>query len=379
MNLRKNPNLERVPLYIAGKPIDEVKEEYGLTEVVKLASNENPLGPSPKALVAYHEALVNAHRYPGVGELRLRQKLAEYSSVGDGSFPFTEHNFLTGNGLSDVLRIIVESFVFDGGEAIICMPTFPLYKILVQQYGGTCVFVPHKDFYYDLQAMADAITPDTRVIFVCNPNNPTGTLVSRAEVDAFMERVPRSVIVVFDESYAELVEVPYYSDAADFISRGRDEVILLRGFSKVFGLANLRIGYAIGTHAMIEYLRHAQIVFNTGDPVFYAAMAALDDREHIENVRTLIHTEKQFLYDSFTKLNLPFVPTHANFILLPHLPMPANDISEGLLRRGIIVRVTGGFGLPDAIRVTIGSHWENEKFVAALREVLKRGNVDHGN
>lgn len=368
--LRKNPNLESVPLYVGGKPIEQVQEEYGLKDVIKLASNENPLGASPLAIAAMHEALSIAHRYPGVGDLRLRQKLATHCTAVTQGVAFTEHNFMTGNGIGDILRMIVEAFVFDGGEALICTPTFPLYEIFVKQYGGKCVFLPHKDYQYDLPAMADAITPQTRIIFVCNPNNPTGTLLTRKQVDEFMARVPPSVVVVFDESYAELVDDRDFSNAAEYISKGRDEVLLLRGFSKVYGLANLRIGYAIGTPAMIEYLHHAQIVFNTGDPVLYAAIAALDDHTHVENVRAFIHAEKQFLYGRFTELGLTFVPTQTNFILLHHLPQPANDISEGLLRRGIIVRVMDRFGVPDAIRVTIGTHVQNEIFLSALKEIL---------
>jgi histidinol-phosphate aminotransferase len=369
-NLRTNPNLERVPLYVGGKPIELVQAEYGLSRVIKLASNENPLGPSPRAVAAFQAALTSAHRYPGMGDLHLRQKLAAYFGMGDGRSPFTEDNFLTGNGIGDILRMIVEAFVFDGGEAVICTQTFPLYRIFMQQFGGTCVSIPHKEYHYDLAAMADAITANTRLMFVCNPNNPTGTLSTRDEVAAFMERVPPWVVVVFDESYAELVEDTEYSSAADFIGRGRNEVLLLRGFSKVYGLANLRIGYALGTRPMIEYLRHAQIVFNTGDPVLRAATAALDDHEHVRNIRALIHAEKQFFYRSFAELDLPYVPTHANFILLPRLPRPANEISEGLLRRGIIVRVMTAFGLPDAIRVTIGTHPENEECISALKQVL---------
>jgi len=195
-------------------------------------------------------------------------------------------------------------------------------------------------------------------------------VVTHEEVNAFMARVPPSVVVVFDESYSELVDDPDYSNAVDYVKEGRDQVLLLRGFSKIYGMANLRIGYALGTQAMIEYLHHAQIVFNTGDPVFYAAMAALDDRDHIARVRQLIATEKPFLYGRLAELDLTYVPTQANFILLVNLPRDVKTIYEGLLRRGVIVRPTAGFGLPDAIRVTIGTHEENEQLLGALGQVL---------
>lgn len=372
-NIRLNPNLLNVPLYVAGKPIEEVQEEYGLTRVVKLASNENPLGLSPVARAAFEHALDDAHRYPAMGDRNLRRKLAALYNAQHNA-EFTPDNFLTGNGISDVLRMIAQSFIFDGGETIICSPTFPLYRILATQFGGKTVTVPHKHFHHDLPAMLDAITPDTRLLILCNPNNPTGTLISRDHVDEFMARVPPHVVIVFDESYYEIVEDPRYSNAAEYIKQGRDQVLLLRGFSKVHGMANLRLGYALGTRTMIEYLHHAQITFNTGDPVFYAAMAALDDHAHIEKVRALIATEKHFLYEGLSELDLTFIPTAANFILLVDLPRDSKFIYEQLLQHGVIVRVAAGFGLPDAIRVSIGTHEENEEFLRALKDVLHNSN-----
>lgn len=375
--LRLNPNLLNVPLYVAGKPIEEVQEEYGLTEVVKLASNENPLGPSPLAVAAFHAALADAHRYPAVGERRLREKLARRYNERYGT-TLSEQNFLTGNGIGDVLRMLVEAFVFDGGETVFCVPTFPLYRILTLQYGGKCVQVPHKNYHHDLEAMAAAITPNTRLVFLCNPNNPTGTLIPRREVEAFMARLPPHVVVAFDESYHELVADRDYSNALDYIRAGRDQAVLLRGFSKVHGMANLRIGYAVGTPAMIEYLQHAQIVFNTGDPVFYAAMAALDDEAHLARVRELVAVEMQYVRRELDALDLTYVPGAANFLLLVNLPRPASYLYQELLRRGVIVRVTTGFGLPDALRVTIGTHPENERFVDALRAALGAPDAEQG-
>ncbi|MCG3139157.1 MAG: Histidinol-phosphate aminotransferase [Anaerolineae bacterium] len=372
-HLHLNPHLLNVPLYVAGKPIEEVQEEYGLTEVIKLASNENPLGMSALARAAFERALNEAHRYPAVGDRNLRRKLAGLYNTRHNA-TFTQDNFLTGNGIGDVLRMITESFIFDGGETVICSATFPLYRILTTQFGGKLVAVPHKNYYHDLPAMLDAITSDTRLVILCNPNNPTGTLISRDHVNEFMARVPPHVVVVFDESYYEIVEDPNYSNAIEFIHQGRDQVILLRGFSKVHGLASLRIGYALGTHAMIEYLHHAQLTFNTGDPVFYAAMAALDDQAHIDAVRQLIATEKHYLYEGLSELDLSFIPTAANFLLLVDLPRATKYIYEELLKRGVIVRVATGFGLPDAIRVSIGTHRENEKFLHALKDTLRSAN-----
>ncbi|MBI3913944.1 MAG: histidinol-phosphate transaminase [Chloroflexi bacterium] len=369
-NLKLNPNLLTVPTYIGGKPIEEAQEEYGLTDVVKLGSNENPLGPSPLAIAAFQAALKDAHRYPGVADRRLRQKLATYynASLGTG---FTEQNFLLGNGLGDILRMIAHAFLFDGGESIYCNPTFPLYPIFSKMFGATPIAVPHDNFRYNLRAIADAITERTRVIFICNPNNPTGTIVTRAEIAAFMLRVPPSVIVVFDESYCHFVDDPNFPNAIEYVQEARDHVLVLRGFSKIYGLANLRVGYALGTRAMIEYLAHAQIVFNTGDPILYAAAAALDDDAHLQATQRLVRTEREFLYQGLTELDLSFVPSQTNFVLLINLPRDPQALTQALLRRGVIVRPMGGFAMSDAIRVTVGRHEENEKFLRAMREVLK--------
>jgi len=370
-HLKLNPHLLAVPANIGGKPTEQVEAEYGVTDAVELGSNENSFGPSPRAVAAFKDALKNAHRYPGVADKRLRRKLAAHFNARDAA-SFTERNFLTGNGLTDVIRMLIQAFVFDGGETITCTPTFPMYWILTQEYGGKSIQVPHTNYRHDLPAMADAITERTRIVFICNPNNPTGTLVTRDEIAAFMARVPPSVVVVIDEAYSDFVDAADYSNALDYAQQGHNPVIVLRTFSKSYGLAGLRVGYAIGTPAMIEYLAHAQIVFNTGDPTLYAAMAALDDHAYLAHARALIATEKQFLYDGLARLDLQYVPTQANFILLIDLPRDVKTINEGLLRRGVIVRPMGGFGMPDAIRVTIGTHEQNEKMLDAMKDVLKQ-------
>ena len=369
-NIKLNPHLLTVPSYIGGRPIEEVQEEYGLTDVIKLGSNENPLGPSPLAVAAFQDALKNAHRYPGVADKQLRQKLAAFYNARDGA-SFDEHNFLTGNGLGDVLRMIAHAFLFDGGEAIYCDPTFPLYSIFTKMLGASAVSVPHDNFRYNLHSIADSITARTRAIFICNPNNPTGTVVTRDEVAALMARVPESVVVVFDESYCDFVEDRSYSNSLDYVKGGHDNILVLRGFSKIYGMANLRIGYAIGTRAMIEYLAHAQIVFNTGDPTLRAAAAALDDQAHVQAARQLIVREREFLQRGFAELDLSYVPSQTNFILLTDLPREVQAINEGMLRRGVIIRPMGGFGLPHAIRVTIGTREQNEKMLTALKQVLE--------
>jgi histidinol-phosphate aminotransferase len=370
-NLKLDPRMLAIPSNLGGKPTAAVQAEYGLTAMIECGSNENPLGPSPLAIAAFQEALKNAHRYPGAADGYVRQKLATHCNQSDHA-ALTADNFFLGNGLSDVIRMLVQAFIFDGGETLICTPTFPMYRVMTQMFGGKCTQVPHANYHHNLSAMADAITPNTRIVFVCNPNNPTGTLVTRAEVVAFMARIPPAVIVAFDEAYCDFVDDLDYSNALGYVEENHDQVLVLRTFSKSYGMAGLRVGYAIGTRAMVEYLLHAKLTYNTSDATLYAAAAALDDVGYLQNTRDLVASEKQFLYAGFTRLGVAYVPTHANFILIVALraPRDVQAINQGMLRRGIIIRPMGGFGMPDAIRVTIGTHEQNVKLLEALEQVL---------
>ena len=370
-NLRMNPNLLTVPPYIGGKPIEEVQEEYGLRDIIKIASNENAFGPSPRALAALREMLPNAHRYPGIADKRLRQKLAARFNAQHGA-EFTEANFITGNGLSDVLRLLALTFIYDGGETVFCNPTFPLYSIFTRMLGGKAVAIPHVNYRYHLPAMLDAINDNTRLVFICNPNNPTGTLVSRDEVETFVRRAPQTALIVFDEAYFDFVEDGNYSNAVEYLREQVPNVMVLRSFSKSYGLANLRLGYALAAPEIIEHMARGLIPFNTSDQVLHAGMAALDDDEYLNHVRQATLAEKRFLYEGLAELDLTYVPSEANFILLPSLPREVKTINEEMLKRGVIIRPMGGFGLPNAIRVTIGTRAENEKFLQVLRDVLKQ-------
>ena len=367
-DIKLDPHLLTVPPNIGGIPTEVVEAQYGLA-CVEMGSNENSFGASPRAIAAFQQAMQKPHRYPGAMDKRLREKLAAHYNARHAA-SLTPENFLTGNGSSDVIRMLIQSLVFDGGQVVFSNPTFPLYKIFTQQYGGKPTPIPHQNYHHDLQAMADAIAADTRIVFVCNPNNPTGTIVSREQVEKFMTRVPPSVMVAFDEAYCEFVDQRDYSNALDYVLAGRDNVLVLKTFSKVYGLANLRVGYAIGTRPMIEYLAHAQLAFNTGDPNLSVAMAALEDQAFVENTRQMVATEKQFLCDGLTQLGVRYVPTQANFVLMVEL-RDVPSINEGMLRRGVIVRPMGGFGMPTAIRVTIGTREQNEKMLGALRQVLQ--------
>jgi histidinol-phosphate aminotransferase len=364
--LQFNPHLLKVPLYIAGKSIEEVQEELGLDEVVKLGSNENPLGPSPLAVGAAAQVLTEAHRYPGHWEKVLRCKLGPAIDPG-----FTEHNILLGNGACDVLRMVTQAFIGEGDEMITARATFPMYAILTTMFGGRTVEVPlTPDYRFDLPAMLRAVTPDTRLVVLCTPNNPTGTIITACEADEFMAQVPEHVVVVFDESYCDFVTDGGHADSIRYIRQGRS-VVSVRSFSKKCGLANLRVGYAVGRAEIVEYLHHAQLPFNTGSVSLAAAAASLDDHDYQRRSTQLVKEEREYLYAAFDDLDLNYVRSHANFVLVVDPPVGAKALVEAVLRKGVIVRWAGSMGMPNAVRVTIGTREQNAQFVAALRAVLE--------
>ena len=362
--LSLSQNLLATPLHVAGKPIEEVQKEYGLETVIKLASNENPLGPSPLAVQAVGEAMSDAHRYPGPPEVKLRGKLAERMGPD-----FDEDNIIIGNGSCDILRMLCLGFLHDGGESIVCTSTFPMYRIYTQMFGGKLVMVEAKDYAYDLPAMAERISDDTRLIFIANPNNPSGTVLTQREVDDFMEQVPDHVVVVFDDAYYDYVESSDYADGRKYIRQGRN-VIITRTFSKIYGLAGLRVGYGVAKKEMIEYLLHARSPFHVSSVNVIGALASLDDEEHVQRSRAINALGKRYLYKQFDRLDLSYMPTECNFILLPELKHGEQTMYEALLRRGVISRPSGPFGAPGAVRVTIGTEEENERFAWALEQAL---------
>ena len=364
-DLRLSPQLLKIPLYVAGKSSEEVREDLELEEVIKLASNENPLGPSPKAVAALQQALAQAHRYPGISERELRRQLAAHHGHG-----LTPGHFIIGNGGTDVLRMIAQAFVFDGGDTVMGQVTFPLYRLLTTMFGGDSVEVEAgADLALDLPAMARAAGEDTRILWLCSPNNPTGLVLSRAEVDSFLGRLPGHLVVVFDESYRDYVTQPDAVDSLGYVLEGRP-VIAVRSFSKLAGLANLRVGYGVARPDIIEYLQHTVLPFNTGGPAIRAAMAGLEDRAHRQASLALVTRERDFLLAGMTELGLSCLPGQANFLLAYDVPGGGQAFSERLLQRGIIVRPMGGFGLPGAIRVRVGTRPDNERFLAALAEAM---------
>jgi histidinol-phosphate aminotransferase len=362
--LMLNTQLLQVPLYVAGKSPEQVRQELGVDEVLRLCSNENPLGPSPLAIDALHKAFAQAHRYPGMAECDLRRRLATYHGNG-----LTEQHFIVGNGATDVLRMVAQAFIFDGGESVMCSVSFPLFSLLTTMYGGKSVRVPPRsDYCLDLDAIGAAITAQTRVVWLCSPNNPTGFVLSKNEMDEFMERLPDHVLVVFDEAYCDFVTEPDCVDSIHYV-RQRRNVVVVRSFSKSCGLANLRVGYGIAAPEIIEYLLHTVLPFNTGGAALAAAIASLDDYDFWVRTRELVQRERARMHGCLSEMGLTCLPSQANFLLIIDPPIAAPALVQALLRQAVVVRPMGGFGLPNALRVTIGSPEQNERFLAAMHTV----------
>ncbi|RME66771.1 MAG: histidinol-phosphate transaminase [Nitrospirae bacterium] len=346
--------------YKPGKPVEELERELGIKEAVKLASNENPLGPSPKAVEAITKALSGINRYPDGGAYYLRHKLAEKLKVRPEEIIF-------GNGSNEILDIAVRTFMTPEDEAVMAEPSFVVYPLAVQCLGGRAIKVPltEGDLRHDLKAMADAITEKTKIVFIANPNNPTGTIVYSDEFKTFMERVPEGVLVVVDEAYYEYVQDSRYPDTMEYFRQGRD-ILIVRTFSKAYGLAGLRIGYAIAKEELITEMNKVREPFNTGTLAQVAAMAALDDEEHLRRSIEVNEKGKAFLYGAFKELGLQYVPTETNFIFVVFNEPIAMELYEKLLREGVIVRPMG----QKALRITIGLEDENLRLIEALKKVL---------
>jgi histidinol-phosphate aminotransferase len=363
---RLSPALQQVPLYVAGRSVEEVRAELGLDEVIKLASNESPIGPSPLAMEAARQALAEAHRYPGVADHELRAKIA--SQLGHG---LSEANLVTGNGGTDILRMIVQAFVFDGGNAIMSQVTFPMYRILAGGAGGEARIVPPQpDLSHDLEAMVERVDDDTRLIFLCTPNNPTGHIFDQATADWLMARLPDHVVAVFDESYCAYVADGLYADSLGYVASSRP-VLVVRSFSKSAGLANLRVGYAIGPMGLMSYLQRTRLPFHVGDIALLAAAASMDDYAYQDAHQLAVRRGRDYLVSAMGALGLDCRSGEANFVLLVDPPGGATFVVEALLRQGIIVRGMAGFGLPNAIRITVGNQAANERLIAALRRVVQ--------
>ena len=356
--LKPKPGVDTIQPYQGGKPIEEVQRELGITDIIKLASNENPLGPSPLAVQAIAESAAQVHLYPDGNAYSLKRGLAAQIGVSP------EHLIL-GNGSNDVLQLVAEAYLAPGDEVIYAAGAFVVYSLVTKLCGATGVVVPMVNDTHDLPAMASAITDKTKVIFVANPNNPTGTMVTADETAAFMAQVPEDVLVVFDEAYYEYVARSDYPQTLPYVLEGRNFVIT-RTFSKIYGLAGLRIGYGIAPPGLVETLNRVRQPFNCSLVGQAAACAALKDTAHVKESQKSNAAGKAFLYKAFDDMELRYIKTEGNFIML-HVEPSGAEITDALLKRGVIVRPMAGYGYPNAVRVTIGTQQENERFIKALR------------
>ena len=354
-------------VYEPGKPVEELARDLGLREedIIKLASNENPLGPSPKALDAMRRTLERAHFYPDGGGYELRNAVAEKLGVD-------RLNIVLGNGSNEIIEFIGHAFLGPGDEVVVARHSFAVYKLMAQLFGADTVEVPDPRFTADLDAIVAAITPKTRAVFIANPNNPTGTMVGQEEIDRFMAAVPDHVLVVFDEAYHEfLANAP---DVLSYVREGRN-VVVMRTFSKIMGLANLRIGYGVTTPEIAAVLQRTRQPFNANGIAQAGALAGLLDEEHMIRTRELTSEGREYLEKEFQTMRLEYVPSFANFVLVK--VGDGKEVFEAMLRKGIILRAMGSYGLPEWIRISVGTMEQNHRCIAELKKLAASGKLVH--
>ncbi len=359
---RVNPHILNLEAYQPGKPIEEVERELGISCSVKLASNENPLGPSPKAVAALREAGDQISRYPDGASYELREQLAQCLGVGQEQLVF-------GCGADELLELLAKTFLSPGDEVVLPWPSFAMYPIVVKGMGATPVPVPlSADMAHDLPAMARAIGERTKLVFLCNPNNPTGTSFGQREFEGFLAELPETAVLAIDEAYVEFVRRSDFPHSIALAKR-RPGTIVLRTFSKIYGLAGLRVGYGIADPELASYLERARHPFNVNRLAEVAALAALGDEEHAQRTRDNNAAGIEFLTRELPALGHDVWPSDANFLLV----RTGADYYEKLLRKGVIVRPLRGFGLPEHIRVSIGTPEENERLIKALQQIVEEG------
>jgi len=359
-----NPNLQAVPVYQPGRPIEEVARELGLPadDIIKLASNENPLGPSRLALAAMRKALPQVNLYPDGNAFYLKQKLAARLGV-------TPAHLILGNGSNEVIEFVGHAVISPGAEVVVSQYCFAVYPIVTALFGGKLVVVPARQYGHDLDAMLAAITPNTRVVFVANPNNPTGTTASREDLARFVDAVPENVVLALDEAYIEFLDGAL--DLLPEIRSGRKtNLLLMRTFSKIYGLAGLRLGYGIGHPDLIAELEKIRQPFNVNAIAQAGALAALDDTAHADKTRKVNSRGLRLYSRACRKLGLEFIPSSANFILV----RVANGqrVFNEMQKLGVIVRPMGGYQLPEWIRISIGTPKENKRCLEALKTALAK-------
>lgn len=355
--------IRKLPLYVPGKPIDEVRRELGITEeIVKLASNENPFGTSPKAIEAIRSATEELHRYPDGGGFYLRRAIADRRGVA-------LDQVMLGNGSTEIIEMLSKAYLTDGDEAVLSEQSFVMYPIAVASVHGKPVMVPATaDRCHDIESMARAVTPRTKLMYIANPSNPTGTYITREQMDRLFELLPDHVLVVVDQAYHEYVDRPDYPDTLADLKAGRN-VIVLRTFSKIYGLAGLRLGYGVTHPEVVETLNHVRSPFNTSNLAQAAGLAALDDTEWVERCRADNIGELRFLQTELRRRPVRFTPSVTNFVLV-EFESDVKKLFVEFQKRGVIPRPVGGPGLVNCMRVSIGTRAENERFLAVLDELV---------
>ncbi|MCM8760389.1 MAG: histidinol-phosphate transaminase [Candidatus Omnitrophica bacterium] len=354
-------DIKKIAPYVPGKPIEEIQRTYGLDieRIVKLASNENPLGPSPKVVEAVKRCAGKISRYPEGSGFYLKNKIAEV-------FNQPVDNIILGSGSSEVISMGMELFVNPGEEVIFPVPSFLIYKILAYKIGAVPVEIPLKDdFSYDISMFLERITPKTKVIILCNPNNPTGTIIYKSQIDELMKKIPDDIVVISDEAYREYVDAEEFGTAEPYLYK--KNVIVTRTFSKIYGLAGLRIGFGIARKEIIEFMERIRPPFNTTTPAQEAGIAALDDQEYVRHSFENNIRGRNYLYSAFDTLGIKYIPTYANFILCK-IP-DAWKVVKKLERRGIIIRGMFGVG-PEYVRITIGTERENLLLIQNLKDLV---------
>ena len=349
--------------YIPGKPVEELERELGISGVIKIASNENPLGPSKLAMEAVQNALKGVHRYPDSDCFYLKRKLAGFLGVEPS-------NLIIGNGTNEVIEIVARTYLGPDFDAVYGAHAFIVYPLVTQAIGAGHVVSPMPDLVHDLEDIASRITDSTRVVFLANPNNPTGTIFNRQKFEWFIKNVPDDVIIVVDEAYFEYVDDREYPNSLDYHSV-KENLVTVRTFSKIYGLAGLRIGYGVASEEITSFVNRVREPFNVNSLAQAAAIAALDDEGHVVNTKKITRDGLDFLADKLEELGVEFTPSHANFILIDLKEDPA-EVYNGLLKQGIIVRPVGGYGLKTHLRVTVGLEEENIRFIESLTKVLDK-------
>lgn len=352
----------KIKPYIPGKPISEVKEELGLEEVIKLASNENPLPTSSKVEKAVKEEMDKINLYPDGASRRLKTKLCEHLDIAGDMLAL-------GNGSDGLIKVLGETFLDRDSQVIISYPSFVEYNFIAQLMGSHIIRVWRKNYHQDIDSIINACSSDTNMIFLTSPDNPTGTIIEKEELDKLLTEIPDDVLVVIDEAYFEYVNDDNYPDGIEYVKEGYP-VIVLRTFSKAYGLAGLRLGYAVAQPEIIEALMKARDPFNVNRIAEVAGKAILEDEEFLQNTLENNEQGKKYLYDQLDEMGLEYVPTHSNFILI-NIKTNSNQLFENLLERGVIIRSGKPLGFPGHIRLTIGTPEENKKFIQALKKELK--------